>query len=79
MAHNKSKKDFTVVHAPASRRIIDMAQIKNAIGIIPTGNSGNPFSQHYSDQMELYHHGKYRNLIMDWDQLAKLPILEFNP
>jgi penicillin amidase len=79
MAHNKASKDFTVVHAPASRRIIDMGAIKKTIGIIPTGNSGNPFSKHYSDQMELYHHGKYRTLIMDWDILTRLPLLEFSP
>ncbi|MDH5415445.1 MAG: penicillin acylase family protein, partial [Flavobacteriaceae bacterium] len=54
LGHNKSTDDFSVVHAPATRRIVDMADIENSQGILPTGNSGNPFSENFDDQLKLY-------------------------
>lgn len=75
--HRKSLNDFRVVHSPATRRLIDMKDPLNSLGIIPTGNSGNPFSVHYRDQLELFHAGKYRAQIMDWNVLDKMDKLKF--
>ncbi len=70
-AHRKNLNDFRVIHAPAVRRLIDMQNPLSSLAIIPTGNSGNPFSKHYGDQLELYHNGEYREQLMDWEQLDK--------
>lgn len=78
LGHRKSTNNFSVVHGPATRRIIDMANPQKSLGIIPTGNSGNPFSPHYDDQTSLYLKGKYRLQNMDWNELKKLPYVEFS-
>lgn len=69
--HEKHLKTFKVVHGPATRRLVDMKNPESSQAIIPTGNSGNPFSKHYRDQLELYHSGKYRKQLMDWEILNK--------
>lgn len=50
---------------PAMRTIIDFADVKNALNVLPTGQSGNIMSPHYDDQSELFTSGKYRKMIMD--------------
>jgi penicillin amidase len=42
---------------PSSRRVIDFSDIENSWTILPTGQSGNPFSTHYNDQAEIYNAG----------------------
>ena len=49
-----------------------------SFGVLPTGNSGNPFSEHYRDQIELFQAGEYRSQIMDWDIIEKSDALIFN-
>jgi penicillin amidase len=41
---------------PSSRRVIDFSDIEKWT-ILPTGQSGNPFSTHYNDQAEIYNAG----------------------
>jgi penicillin amidase len=77
LGHRKYTNDFRVVHGPATRRLIDMGNPKRSFGIIPTGNSGNPFSEHFQDQLKIYHSGKYRLQDMDWDSIKKNPLLHF--
>jgi len=53
---------YKVKGGPSSRRIIDFSDIENSWGILPTGQSGNPFSKHYSDQAVLYNTKKFRKM-----------------
>ena len=53
---------YKVKGGPSSRRVIDFSDIENSFGILPTGQSGNPFSKHYNDQAELYNAGKFRKM-----------------
>ncbi len=54
------------VHAgPSTRRIIDFSDIENSLGIIPTGQSGNPFSKYYKDQAQLYLEGKFVPMMLN--------------
>jgi penicillin amidase len=62
---------YKVKGGPSSRRIIDFSDIENSWGILPTGQSGNPFSAHYADQAELYNAGKFRKM-----KLNKKEIME---
>ncbi|ELR73535.1 Penicillin amidase family protein [Fulvivirga imtechensis AK7] len=51
---------FNVSFGPSTRRIIDFSDINNSESILPTGQSGVPFSDHYDDQSEMYIKGGWR-------------------
>jgi penicillin G amidase len=50
---------------PSKRIVIDFADIENAYSILPTGQSGNLMSRHYSDQAQMYNEGKFRKMLMN--------------
>ena len=52
----------TIIGGPSTRRIIDFSDIENSLSILPTGQSGNPFSEHYSDQVAMYNAGQFRKM-----------------
>ncbi len=56
---------YKVTSGPAMRIILDFANVESSVSVLPTGNSGNRFSKHYSDQKELYVKGKYRPQLMN--------------
>jgi penicillin amidase len=66
---------FRVTGGPSTRRIIDFSDIEHARGIIPTGQSGNPFSPHYRDQAGLYNRGEFRILLLNKDEIKKVSTL----
>ncbi|MEM9650171.1 MAG: penicillin acylase family protein, partial [Bacteroidota bacterium] len=57
--------NYNVTVGPSTRRIVDFSDIENSISILPTGQSGNPFSKHYRDQAQLYVDGKFRKMMMN--------------
>ncbi len=62
--HITNEKVNHVTAGPALRINIDFADVKNAVNVIPTGQSGNVMSKHYDDQALLFTTGKYRRMIM---------------
>ena len=56
---------------PSTRRIIDFSNIENSLSILPTGNSGNPFSKHYNDQSEMFVAGKFRKMMLNKNEIIK--------
>jgi len=56
---------------PAMRNIIDFSDPGNALGIIPTGQSGNVMSEHYDDQAPLFTTGKYRKMRLNDTEIVK--------
>lgn len=62
---------FKVTSIPSTRRIIDFSDIENSISILPTGQSGNPFSQFYKDQAEMYINGEFRKMMMNENEIKK--------
>jgi penicillin G amidase len=56
---------------PSTRRIIDFSDVENSLSILPTGNSGNPMSKHYSDQAQMYAEGKFRKMKMNKDEIIR--------
>ncbi|MBE8727157.1 penicillin acylase family protein [Flavobacterium hungaricum] len=56
---------------PSTRRIIDFADVENSWSILPTGQSGNPFSKHYDDQAEMYNAGKFRKMKLNKEEIVK--------
>ena len=65
---------------PSTRRIIDFSDVENSISILPTGQSGNPFSAHYRDQAEMYVKGEFRKMMMNEREIiGSKEILIFKP
>jgi penicillin amidase len=54
--------EIQVKGGPSTRRIIDFSDIENSWSILPTGQSGNPMSDHYNDQTDLFVKGKFRKM-----------------
>ena len=63
--------NYTVKGGPSTRRVIDFSDIENSWSILPTGQSGNPFSAHYSDQAALYNAGKFRRMLLNKDEIVR--------
>ena len=63
--------EYIAHYGPAMRIVIDFADIENAVSILPTGNSGNVMSPHYSDQAEMYVNGKFRKMKMNKKEIGK--------
>ena len=65
---------------PSTRRIIDFSDIENSMSILPTGQSGNPLSEHYKDQATMYNEGKFRKMKMNRKEIeASSRKLVFKP
>jgi penicillin amidase len=72
--------NYNVKGGPSSRRIIDFSDIENSWGILPTGQSGNPFSAHYDDQAKLYNAGKLRKMKLNKEEIIRTSTkLVFSP
>lgn len=65
-----STNTFKVNSGPSTRRVIDFSDIENGLSILPTGQSGNPFSKHYDDQAEMYNKGEYRKMMMNKEEIT---------
>jgi len=61
----KKEVDFEVFSGPSMRISLDFADVGNSESILPTGQSGNPFSDFYANQAPLYHAGQFRKQRMD--------------
>lgn len=71
---------YKTAAGPSTRRIVDFSDVENSMSILPTGNSGNPFSPHYRDQANMYVNGEYRKMKMNADEIEKVSTkLIFSP
>ena len=62
---------YEVKGGPSTRRVIDFSDIENSMSILPTGQSGNPFSTHYNDQAEMYNSGKFRKMKLNKEEIVR--------
>jgi penicillin amidase len=65
----KKKVDYEVFSGPSMRMSIDFSDVGGSESILPTGQSGNPFSPFYANQAPLYHAGKFRKQRMDREDI----------
>ena len=71
---------YDVKVGPSTRRIIDFSDVENSISIIPTGQSGNPFSEHYDDQAEMYSKGEFRKMKINKEEIVETSrLLKISP
>jgi penicillin amidase len=72
--------NYQVKGGPSTRRVIDFSDVENSMSILPTGQSGNPFSKHYNDQAEMYAEGKFRKMKLNKEEIIKTSTkLVFSP
>lgn len=72
---------FHVTSGPSTRRVIDFSDIGNSTSILPTGQSGNPWSDHYDDQAEMFVNGEFRKMMMNKTEIesSSKNLLRFVP
>ena len=72
---------YPVTSGPSTRRVIDFSDIENSTSILPTGQSGNPFSPHYSDQAKMYNAGEFRKMLLNEEEVksSRKSLLTFTP
>ncbi|MCK5782666.1 MAG: penicillin acylase family protein, partial [Flavobacteriales bacterium] len=67
--HLDSTGVYKITSGPSERVVIDFADVEYSESILPTGQSGNPFSDYYSNQVEKYNEGKYRTQRMNKEDI----------
>ncbi|MCH3885884.1 penicillin acylase family protein [Tenacibaculum aquimarinum] len=50
---------YKITAGPSTRRVVDFSDVDNSLAILPTGQSGNVFSEHYKDQAQKYVDGEF--------------------
>lgn len=71
MSNARSDFNFNVTLGPSVRRLIDYAKPSEALGVLPSGNSGNILSEFYDDQIEMFLNKKYRPASIDQAWIKK--------
>ncbi|WP_405562504.1 penicillin acylase family protein [Polaribacter sp. Asnod6-C07] len=62
---------YKITSGPSSRRVIDFSDVENSLGIVPTGQSGNVFSNYYKDQAQKYVDGKFEKMKLNETEIKK--------
>jgi penicillin amidase len=55
-----ARRGFDPAVVPSWRVVVDLADVDAGVAVLPTGESGNPVSQHWNDQAELWSSGGLR-------------------
>ena len=61
---------YPVKNGPSTRRVVDFSDVENSVSILPTGQSGNPFSKHYKDQAGRYAAGEFRKMKLNKNEIV---------
>ncbi len=62
---------YKVNAGPSTRRIIDFSDVENSVSILPTGQSGNVFSEYYKDQTQKYLNGEFVKMYLNQTEIEK--------
>jgi len=68
---NDGKSPFAHIHGPGFRAIYDLSDLNNSRFMTATGQSGNPLSPHYADNLEDWRNNKYVTLATPRRELEK--------
>lgn len=66
MSNARNDFNFNITLGPSVRRLIDFSKPLKALNVQPSGNSGNPISDFYDDQIDMFLNKKYRPASLDW-------------
>lgn len=56
---------------PAYRMIVDLGDLRNSMSVLTPGQSGNPASPHYDDQISAWYHAGYHPMLFDRQDIEK--------
>lgn len=71
---------YKITAGPSSRRVVDFSDVENSLGILPTGQSGNIFSDHYKDQAQKYLSGGFEKMKLNQKEIEQSKnVLIFSP
>ena len=71
---------YKITAGPSTRRIVDFSDVENSLGILPTGQSGNVFSDHYKDQAQKFVDGEFVKMKLNQKEIeASENVLIFKP
>ena len=62
---------YKVKAGPSTRRVVDFSDVENSLAILPTGQSGRVFSDHYKDQAVRYLNGEYVPMTLNQSAILK--------
>lgn len=62
---------YNVTAGPSTRRVIDFSDIENSMSVLPTGQSGNVFSDHYDDQAQKYLNGEFNKMKLNQEEIER--------
>ena len=62
---------YKVSAGPSTRRVIDFSDVEGSMSILPTGQSGNPLSEHYKDQAQKYVDGEFVPMLLNTESIKK--------
>ena len=62
---------YKVRSGPSTRRVIDFSDVEGSMSISPTGQSGNPLSEHYSDQAQKFVDGEFIPMLLNKEKIQK--------
>ena len=62
---------YKITAGPSTRRVIDFSDIENSLAILPTGQSGNVFSDHYKDQAQRFVDGEFVDMKLNEVQIKR--------
>lgn len=65
-------KPFAVTTHASERQVVDLGDVDASVSVIPTGESGQPYSAHWSDQTDLWSAGRMKPMPLSRDRLGKL-------
>ena len=65
-------KPFAVRSHASERQIVDLGDLDASVSVIPTGESGQPFSKHWGDQTALWASGRYKAMALTRERLGQL-------
>lgn len=63
MRHVGCEEGWRAKAGPSTRRLIDLSDTSKSLGILPMGNSGHIASPYYSNQVNRFLDGKYRDVL----------------
>lgn len=62
---------YKVTAGPSTRRVVDFSDVENSLAILPTGQSGNVFSEYYKDQTEKYLEGEFVKMLLNQSEIEQ--------
>jgi penicillin amidase len=62
---------YKVTAGPSTRRVVDFYDVENSLAILPTGQSGNVFSEYYKDQTEKYLEGEFVKMLLNQSEIEQ--------